>query len=128
MSDDETPKVTITADSLFGGGAKTEQVTVDSNRLNPVSEAERLWLERLAMPARPVDQFLQASCWLSLPALLVSVGRVIPTIELFLMPIAIALFIPLAASAYAWLRFPRLRWFLAYRFVLVVLGIVIGGL
>ena len=120
-----TPKVTIETDSLFGG-KKVEQVTVDSNNLNPISESDRLWLDALAIPPRFVDQVFQALTWVAGSGFAASVLSTIPIPTDWLLPLLLTLLIPVAGGLYAWVKFPRLQPFILYRVVLLAVGIIVG--
>lgn len=120
----ETPKIILNADSLFG--KKSEQVTVDSNRLNPISEADKHWLDALAIPPRPCDLMLQALTWLSASTFIFGILNKarIPAEWLQVAGILVLCFV--MAAIYGWITFPRLRLFIAYRVFLLGAGGLLG--
>jgi hypothetical protein len=124
-NDAGTPKITIEAGSLFGG-KQVEQVSVDSNHINPISESDRIWLEALAIPPRFVDQLLQATTWMSGAAFVASVLTVGPLPSSWLIALGLAGAGPIAAGLYAMVQFPRLQMFILYRVCLLLFGAVVG--
>lgn len=120
-----TPKITIEAASLFGG-KQVEQVSVDSNHLNPISESDRIWLDALAIPPRFIDQILQFTTWMSGSAFIASIITAGPIPAAWLLPFWLTLLAPAAAAIYAFITFSRLRPFIVYRLCLILLGIVLG--
>lgn len=129
MSDEKqdvgTPKITIETGSLFGG-KQVEQVSVDSNHINPISESDRIWLDALAIPPRFVDQLLQFTTWMSGSAFTASILTAVPIPAAWLLPFWLTLFAPIAAGLYAFVTFPQLRPFILYRLCLLVFGIILG--
>jgi len=124
-NDAGTPKITIEAGSLFGG-KQVEQVSVDSNHINPISESDRIWLDALAIPPRFVDQMLQFTTWMSGSAFTASLLTAIPIPAAWLLPFWLTLLVPLAAGLYAFVTFPRLQAFILYRLCLIVFGAILG--
>jgi len=124
-NDAGTPKITIEAASLFGG-KQVEQVSVDSNHINPISESDRIWLDALAIPPRFVDQLLQATTWMAGSSFASSILTAGPLPVSWLIPLCLVAFGPLAAGLYAFINFPRLQSFILYRVCLIVFGAIIG--
>jgi hypothetical protein len=124
-NDAGTPKITIEAASLFGG-KQVEQVSVDSNHINPISESDRIWLDALAIPPRFVDQLLQATTWMSGSAFAASILTAGPIPDGWLIPLGLIVAGPVAAGFYGFINFPRLQPFILYRLCLLVFGAIVG--
>ena len=119
------PKLNIELDSLFGGKT-VEQVTVDSNNLDPIDEASAQWLEALAIPPRFCDQLLQVATWLSASTFITSLLTTVPISTDWVIPILLVLLVPSGATLYSYVQFPQLRWFIAYRTLLIAAGAALG--
>lgn len=121
-----TPQIFVQIPDKFGG-QKVQQFKPDSNRLNPVSEFRFRMLEMLAVPARPVDQALQAVSWIAVGAFTSSLLRWVPLSPEFLIPIGLVILVCCAIGAYS-ATFEELAPFLAIRNFLLVIGAVLGVL
>lgn len=120
---DPTPRIQVELDSLLGG-KRIETVRVDSNRIDPVSEAGDRWLNDLAIPARFADQILQMLCWVSGSAFWASLMGSIPIT--FWPAIGVLVMVPVAAALYGFIRFPEVRLFVLYRIALILIGLYLG--
>lgn len=125
MDDKGTPKIVVELPGVLGE-KKVEQVKVDSNRLHPVAEQRRLWLEENAIPARTPDILLHAACWIAGAGFTTSFLASIPLNAGVTAVLLVMLSVLLGVSFYAARRFPELRVFLFYRSCLVGTGISLG--
>lgn len=121
------PQVSITlADKL--GGQKQEPVIIDSNRVNPVAESRRLFLDALAIPGRFSDVMLQALSVILIGGLVGSVLKWVPLQLATLAPLTIVALVSMLMWAYLWVKFPELQLLLVYHNALLVIGLIVGGL
>ena len=130
MADNETPNIPRVNLQIEGplGGQRIEEVHIDSNRLSPNQAYQQGLTDALAMPYRPVDILLQASCYICFGAFFMSVFRIIPGDRAVIIPACVAIGSITMATIYAAWKHPALRRPIEYRMFLLLVGGVIGEL
>lgn len=124
----DAPKVQLEFETPYSKG--TQQVNVQTNRLDPREQFAWKWLNWLYPPASPADFALDAATYIIGAGLAASIGSQLPW--LFQTPVVMIL---LLASAIAlvilcWLVIVEVKraWLLLlYRFTLLLVGSVLGG-
>jgi len=125
-----SPRVQVKTDTIFG--QRIENVTVDSNQFDPISDFRFTTLHRLALPARFEHLVADVCLWIASTTFLTSVvvhGLRIGLLSMGLVGVVVtALLIPVFVWA-LWLNAcvePSYKSITGIRVLLVLIGLVLG--
>ncbi|MCX7592371.1 MAG: hypothetical protein N2235_01175 [Fischerella sp.] len=132
MGDDkQVPKkqqVNVELPTQFGG-RQIQQLDIQDSKAHPHADFNWYLLNQIGVPARIPDVLADLVLWLAASTFLGSVGKQFIQFPGVLAIIAIVLVILLFLSIYVLKTAsqPSIRWSLLYRWVLLFIGVCLGG-
>jgi hypothetical protein len=121
-----TPKIILGGEPGQSGGRRARPVTLDTNQLDPVSEAAFNISERLIQP-RFLDSSLDSLLWVCGSAFTTTICLRTAFLSYFAAPFLVMVLVLIAGAAFA-LRQPALKAAVMLRISLIGIGFILGGL